>query len=97
MQLEPGAAEIDQRDLARLTEYSGLSLWVKDPVQLGIVFDRLHRVLDGTHWTHAASFRLESPTAGVFQSGRTIRGKLSFVECPFECSGMKFPFSVRIP
>ena len=95
--LQSGADQGDQRDLSRLTEYSGLSLWVKDPNQLGIVFDTLRGVLAGTAPTQSALFRLESSTAGAFQSGRTVRGRLRFEECPFDCSTMEFPISVRIP
>jgi hypothetical protein len=95
--LQSAADQGDQRDLSRLTEYSGVSLWVKDPTQLGIVFDRLGGVLDGTAPIQSALFLLESPVPGAFQSGGTVRGKLRFESCPFECSTMEVPVSVRIP
>jgi hypothetical protein len=95
--LQSAADQGDQRDLSRLTEPAGISLWVKDPSQLGIVFDSLGSVLDGTAPIQSAFFRLEAPVPGVFLSGRTVRGRLRFEDCPFECSTMEIPLSVRIP
>jgi len=95
--LQSGADDGDQLDLSRLTEYSGYSLWVTNPNQLGIVFDRLGSVLDGTAAPLVALFRLESPTPGAFQSGRIVRGRLRFEDCPFGCTVMEFPISVQIP
>ncbi|NJN53033.1 MAG: VWA domain-containing protein [Gammaproteobacteria bacterium] len=86
----------DARALTALTQDGGTALWAEDH-QLAIVFGALGPVLDGSAPSHVMRFRVETTTMGVFQSGRTMLGRLKIEICPFDCFSMSIPVAVPIP
>jgi hypothetical protein len=78
---------------------SGALLWTNDPAQLPTIFHGLIEILNGSASTFEAHYRIQSPTAGAFQSGRTVLGKalVEFNYCPWDCYGAEVPFAAQIP
>ena len=76
----------------------GAAFWAREPSELGPLLAGLSKVLAGTAETLEAHFRIESPGAGAFQSGRTVFGQVHLTDCTYGCGDFgTMPFAVQIP
>jgi len=91
------AADYETMNLLAQTAYAGAALWLDDPTQFGMATADVHSYLGDFKPFVRATFRIESPTAGAFASGRTVLGKLRFWDCPWDCYDVVVPFAVKIP
>jgi hypothetical protein len=100
--LADGSGEPNPRALSELANAGGgATFWALEPSELGTLFAGLSKVLAGTAETLEAHFRIESPSAGAFQSGRTVFGQVHVTDCADGLLGCwdtrTMPFAVQIP
>ena len=97
--LADGSGEPNPRALSELANVSGgAAFWAREPSELGRLFAGLSKVLAGSAETLEAHFRIESPSAGAFQSGRTVFGQVHLTDCTEGCwDAAAMPFAVQIP
>lgn len=91
------AADHETMNLLAQTRYAGAALWLDDPNQFGMAMVDAYSYLGSFKPFVRATFRIESPTAGAFVSGRTVLGKVRFEDCPWDCYEVTVPFAVKIP
>ncbi len=93
------AGTADLEALGRLSQGTGggAAFWAPDPRQLTAVLGGVHSFLAGSKDTLEVAFRIESPVAGAFASGRTVIGQVSLEVCPMACSYTVIPFVVQVP
>jgi hypothetical protein len=91
------AARHESMNLLAQSNWGGASLWLDDPSQFAAAVADAYSYLADVKPYVRATFRIESPTAGAFASGRTVLGKVRFEDCPWDCYGVTIPFAVQIP
>jgi hypothetical protein len=97
--LEGPSGTVDYETLSALAQSGsgGAMFLAKDPHQLAPILGvaLAHKIREQDSAT--ATFRIRSPEAGTFVSGRTVIGQVRVAVCPFDCTVTDIPFAVRIP
>lgn len=91
------SAQHESMNLLVQSHWGGAALWLDEPSQFAAAMADAQALLNELKPASFATFRLESPTAGAFASGRTVLGKLRFEDCPWDCYEVTVPFAVKIP
>ena len=78
------------------------TFWAGDPSALAPTLRTVRKYLAQMKKSAIVTFRIESPTAGAFSSGRTVLGRVSYgggcaFDCGFDAPGTPIPFAVTIP
>jgi hypothetical protein len=79
---------------------NGAAYWAPNPQQLTMVLGDVHSLLARSKDTLEVAFRIQSPVAGAFASGRTVIGQVSLEFCPWQCIYTIYtvvPFVVQVP
>jgi hypothetical protein len=92
-----GAADHEALGLLSQSVANGAAYWAPNPQQLTMVLGDVHSFLARSKDTLEVAFRIESPVAGAFASGRTVIGQVSLEVCPWECIHTVIPFVVQVP
>jgi hypothetical protein len=74
------------------------AFWAGDPALLPTVLLGVREYLGAARPSIMATFRIRSPVAGAFASGRVVTGWVNLTYCPWDCDAVvRLPFAVRIP
>jgi hypothetical protein len=78
------------------------TFWAGDPSALAPTLRTVRKYLAQMKKSAIVTFRIESPAAGAFSSGRTVLGRVSFgggcaFDCGFAAPGAPIPFAVTVP
>ncbi len=92
-----GTADHETLGLLSQSTANGAAFWAQDPKQLTMTLGTVHSFLARSKDTLEVAFRIQSPVAGTFASGRTVIGKVSLEVCPFDCRYTFIPFVVQVP
>jgi hypothetical protein len=92
-----GATDHEALGLLSQGAANGAAYWAPNPQQLTMVLGDVHSLLAGSKDTLEVAFRIQSPVAGAFASGRTVIGQVSLEVCPWECYSTLIPFVVQVP
>ncbi len=92
-----GTADHEALGLLSQGTANGAAFWAPNPKQLTMVLGDVHSFLAGSKDILEVAFRIQSPVAGAFASGRTVIGQVSLEVCPWECTYTVIPFVVRVP
>lgn len=97
--LQDAAGTADHEALGLLSQgtANGAAFWAPDPQQLTMVLGDVHSFLARSKDTLEVAFRIQSPVAGAFASGRTVIGQVSLQVCAWECIPTVIPFVVQVP
>jgi hypothetical protein len=97
--LASATGDADHETLGLLAQGAphGAAFWAVNPIQLPSILGNVHLDLSDLKDSLQATFRIESPVAGAFSSGRTVMGQVRLEECPWDCIHTFIPFVVRIP
>ncbi len=83
--------------LSQAYAHGGATFWLTDPNQMAAAMADAYSLLGAYKPFVRARFRIESPTAGAFASGRTVLGRVKFLACPWDCEFVTVPFAAKIP
>jgi Carboxypeptidase regulatory-like domain len=83
--------------LSQASTQGGATFWLTHPNQMAVAMVDAYSFLGGYKPFVRARFRIESPTAGAFASGRTVLGRVKFLVCPWDCEYVSVPFAAKIP
>lgn len=99
VELADPLGRFDRKRLGPLAQAElGAVFWAQDADQVPTVLGRIPEVLDGRHNAIDATIRLQSPTAGAFESGNIVEGTLRVIMCPWDCDvPVSVPFGLRVP
>lgn len=92
-----GAADHEALGLLSQAVANGAAYWAPNPQQLTMVLGDVHSFLARSKDTLEVAFRIQSPVAGAFASGRTVIGQVSLEVCPWDCIYTVVPFVVQVP
>jgi hypothetical protein len=97
--LANAAGNADHETLGLLAQgaYHGAAFWAQNPQQLATIAHSVQWYLTDTKDQLEATFRIQSPVANTFASGRKVLGTVRLEVCPFDCFYMSIPFVVQIP
>jgi hypothetical protein len=97
--LADAAGNTDHETLGLLAQGAphGAAFWAQNPQQLAPVLGNVHTFLGDFKDSLQATFRIQSPVAGTFSSGRKVLGSARLEVCPFDCFYTVVPFVVQIP
>jgi hypothetical protein len=97
--LASATGDADHETLGLLAQGArhGGAFWAENPNQLPSILGNVHLDLSDLKDSLQATFRIESPVAGAFSSGRTVMGQVRLEVCPWDCIHTFIPFVVRIP
>jgi hypothetical protein len=78
------------------------TFWAGDPLALAPTLRTVRKYLSQMKKSAIVTFRIESPSAGAFTSGRTVLGRVFYgggcaFDCGFDVPGTPIPFAVKIP
>ncbi len=93
------AGNADHETLGLLAQGAqhGAAFWAQNPKQLAPILGNVHVFLGDFKDSLQATFRIQTPVAGAFASGRSVLGTVQLEVCPFDCFYTFVPFVVRIP
>jgi hypothetical protein len=83
--------------LSQANTQGGATFWLTHPNQMAVAMVDAYSFLGGYKPFVRARFRIQSPTAGAFASGRTVLGRVKFLACPWDCEYVTVPFAAKIP
>lgn len=92
-----GTADHETLGLLSQSTANGAAFWAANPKQLTMVLGDVHSLLARSKDTLEVAFRIQSPVAGAFASGRTVIGQVSLWVCPWDCQYTVIPFVVQVP
>jgi hypothetical protein len=92
-----GAADHEALGLLSQGAGNGAAYWAPNPQQLTMVLGDVHSFLARSKDTLEVAFRIQSPVAGAFASGRTVIGQVSLEVCPWDCINTVVPFVIQVP
>lgn len=98
--LATGTGGVDHGLLSLLSQaytHGGATFGLAHPNQMAAAMVDAYSFLGGYKPFVRARFRIESPTAGAFASGRTVLGRVKFLACPWDCEFVTVPFAAKIP